>query len=82
MLDWVGRGAGLRAAVRMSLLVLLGATLVRALDTDAVEDCYKFFESQTLSIGAASPKNLLELHVRSNTKVNVSLAMLFVAKIP
>ena len=73
MLDWDGRGVGPCVAVRAFLLVLILAPHARALGPDAVEDCYKFFESQTLSIGAASPKNLLELHVRSNTKVSVSL---------
>ncbi|KAI0213199.1 hypothetical protein LSAT2_001794, partial [Lamellibrachia satsuma] len=73
MSESAGRQPCLSAvAARASLLALLIVTHVRALETDA-EDCYKFFESQTLLIGAASPKKLLELHVRSNTQGEIEI---------
>ena len=62
------RRPGLVALSTVLLALLPVVTHVRALETDAT-DCYLFHETQTLSVGAASPKRLLELHVRSNTQV-------------
>ena len=72
MLDCRRPGMVALSTVLLAFLALV--THVRTLETDAT-DCYLFHETQTLSVGAASPKRLLELHVRSNIQVIINIIM-------